>query len=112
MSAKHWLIGLVMPALAANASAQDPAGQVELKPARWRAVRQIIQAAADQAGFRWAMPAPISRSNNPPPRPVASSEVAISMPSCMYIIAPASAITASPGSSVTITACRSSPMSW
>ena len=45
-----------------------------------------------------------------PPSPVMSSVVAMRMPSCMNIIAPASATTASPGSSVMMTPCRSSPM--
>ena len=52
---------------------------------------------------RTRLPADMSLSNSPPPRPVMSRLVAMRMPSCMYIMPPASATTASPGSSVTIT---------
>jgi hypothetical protein len=38
-----------------------PAGNVQLQPARWRTVRQVIQACAEQTDFRWAMPETISR---------------------------------------------------
>lgn len=34
---------------------------VDLSVLRWRAVRQVVQSCAEQAGFRWAMPATISR---------------------------------------------------
>lgn len=61
MSTKHWIAACLMLTTTATSFGQELPGQVELKPARWRAVRQIIQAAADQTGFRWAMPAPISR---------------------------------------------------
>ena len=47
----------------------------------------------------------------PPPCLLGSRVVFISIPCSMNIIAPASAITVSPGSRVTITACRSSPIS-
>src|SRR5262245_36905062 len=61
MSLKQWTIGWMILATAGAARAQELPGQVELKPARWRAVRQIMQTASDQTGFRWAMPATISR---------------------------------------------------
>jgi len=34
---------------------------VDLPVLRWRAVRQVVQDCAEQTGFRWAMPATISR---------------------------------------------------
>lgn len=45
----------------ASFAADLPADKVKLQPLRWRAVRQIVQPAAEQAGFRWAMPATVSR---------------------------------------------------
>jgi hypothetical protein len=47
----------------------------------------------------------------PLPDAFGSSVVCMTIPSSMYIMAPASAITISLGSRVMITACRSSPMS-
>ena len=55
-------------------------------------------------------PAPTSLSNKPPPFEFGSRVVAMVIPSRMNIMPPASAKTASPGSSVMMTACRSSPM--
>src|SRR5262245_2086490 len=40
---------------------EGPVGEMTLTPARWRAVRQVLQSGANQAGYRWAMPATISR---------------------------------------------------
>jgi hypothetical protein len=38
-----------------------PRDEVSLRPARWRSTRQVLQKAAGQAEFRWAMPDGISR---------------------------------------------------
>lgn len=47
---------------AGSAAAQDwPSGNVELPVLRWRPVRHVVQSCAEQAGFRWAMPATINR---------------------------------------------------
>jgi HEAT repeat protein len=45
-----------------TAAAQDwPTGDVSLPVVRWRSVHHVAHAAAEQAGFRWAAPATISR---------------------------------------------------
>lgn len=51
------LAWLVVPALAQPL----PSGAVALQPARWRAVRTVIQQSAEASGFRWAMPDTLSR---------------------------------------------------
>lgn len=53
----------IAAAILAAAALAAPAreGEVRLRPARWRSTRQVLQKAAEQAGFRWAMPATISR---------------------------------------------------
>jgi hypothetical protein len=48
---------LVLPAVAEPL----PSGNVSLQPARWRAVRAVIQKSAESSGFRWAMPDTLSR---------------------------------------------------
>src|SRR5262249_54077010 len=56
------LAPLLLFACPLTAAAQDwPEGDVDLPVVRWRSVHQIANASAEQAGFRWAMPAPISR---------------------------------------------------
>lgn len=47
---------------AGESAAQDwPPGNVELPVLRWRPVQHVVQSCAELAGFRWAMPATISR---------------------------------------------------
>lgn len=54
------IVGLLV-VQSATFAADLPADKVKLQPLRWRAVRQIVQPAAEQAGFRWAIPATVSR---------------------------------------------------
>jgi hypothetical protein len=55
------LIACLLLTAGPAAAADLPKGEALVQPARWRATRQVLQLAAEQAGFRWAMPATISR---------------------------------------------------
>ncbi|OAI46379.1 hypothetical protein AYO44_02110 [Planctomycetaceae bacterium SCGC AG-212-F19] len=48
---------LVLPASAEPL----PSGNVSLQPARWRAVRHVVQKCAEQSGVHWAMPDTLNR---------------------------------------------------
>ena len=67
---------------------------------------QVITVIAEkkESPVRTRFPASKSRPNTPPASFFIESDVPISMPSCMYIIEPASATTVSPGSRVMTTA--------
>src|SRR5262245_54643793 len=57
-----YLVSILLLACPLTAAAQDwPEGDVDLPVVRWRSVHQIANASAEQAGFRWAIPATISR---------------------------------------------------
>lgn len=60
-TARCWIIGWLLLAVGPAAGEELPRDEVRLRPARWRATRQVVQQAAEQAGFRWAMPATVSR---------------------------------------------------
>jgi HEAT repeat protein len=56
-----WLCACVLLTAAPVLAADLPREEVRLRPARWRASRQVLQMSAEQAGFRWTMPATLSR---------------------------------------------------
>lgn len=101
---------MIVPPQLARSIAWIFPGYGAAKATSRRIVASFMNQVTNESPNSTRLPADMSLSKSPPPRPVWSSEVAMRIPSCMYIIAPASATTASPGSSVITTPCRSSPI--